>query len=67
MTILHQVAFGSRCLMGILANNSYLAKQNNRALEKRFQESKQFIPLKRLTGAYFKSLIDQIKEVISDT
>jgi hypothetical protein len=53
--------------MGILANNSYLAKQNNRALEKRFQESKQFIPLKRLTGAYFKSLIDQIKEVISDT
>jgi hypothetical protein len=53
--------------MGILANNSYIDTQNNRALEKRFLKSKQFIPLKRLTGAYFKSLIDQIKEVISDT
>jgi hypothetical protein len=53
--------------MGILANVSYIATQNHRTLEKRFQEFEQYIRLKRLTGAYFKSLIDQIKEVISDT
>jgi hypothetical protein len=53
--------------MGILANVFYIATQNNRTLEKRFQEFEQYIPLKRLTGAYFKSLIDQTKEVMSNT
>jgi hypothetical protein len=67
MTILHQVAYWSRHLMGILANVFYIATQNNRTLEKRFQEFEQYIPLKRLTGAYFKSLIDQTKEVMSNT
>jgi hypothetical protein len=53
--------------MGILAHGSYIATQNNRTLEKRFQEFKQYIRLKRLTGAYFKSLIDQTKEVPNNT
>jgi hypothetical protein len=53
--------------MGILINGSYIATPNNRSLEKRFKEFEQYIRLKRLTGAYFKSLIDQIKEVPNNT
>jgi hypothetical protein len=67
MSILHQVAYWSRYLMGILANGSSIATQNNRTLEKRFQKFKQYIRLKRLTQACFKSLIDPTKEVMSNT
>jgi hypothetical protein len=59
-SILHDEAYWSRRLMGILATGSWLARQSNRTQEKKIKKIEQYIPLKGLTQKPFASLIDQI-------
>jgi hypothetical protein len=41
-----------------LLTTLHFALRNGKTLKKRSQRLEQYIPLKRLTGAYFKGLID---------